>query len=151
MKALARNAKTELVQELTNSYTERLADLGFRTSRDTVYRWIATVCYTIRRGTEVKASTTPTQLNKWLAEEGGKYAMTEVMSEGIRESIDKFMDVIEMPGAMDVTSGPAQKTVRFFSRWLGPTSANVRFIARARGLCNVHIPRLCAPGTALRG
>ena len=113
MKALARNAKTELVQELTNSHTERLADLGFRTSRDTVYRWIATVCYTIRRGTEVKASTTPTQLNKWLAEEGGKYAMTEVMAEGIRESIDKFMDVIEMPGAMDVTSGPAQKTVRF--------------------------------------
>ncbi|VDB86657.1 unnamed protein product [Peniophora sp. CBMAI 1063] len=111
MKALARNRKTDLVQDLTNLYTERLADLGFRTARDTVFRWIATACYTIRRGTEITNSTTPTQLNKWLAEEGGKHAMTEVMAEGIRESMEKFMDVIEMPGAMEVKSGPAQKSL----------------------------------------
>ncbi|KZV68188.1 hypothetical protein PENSPDRAFT_687461 [Peniophora sp. CONT] len=106
MKALARNMKTELVQDLTNNYTERLADLGFRTARDTVYRWIATACFHIRRGSDAKTSTTPNQLNKWLAEEGGRNAMTEVMAEGIRESMEKFMDIIEMPGSLEVSSGP---------------------------------------------
>ncbi|KAI0031026.1 hypothetical protein K488DRAFT_87231 [Vararia minispora EC-137] len=109
LKAETRNAKSALVQSLTDLYTSRLAALDFETKRDVLYRWMATALFTIRRGIENRSPASFGQVQKWLQDETRDSELSEVWVEGVSESMAKLMEIFERPGTLVVQQGP--KTV----------------------------------------